>query len=67
MMREMISLRPITIQISSANMYQLIYEEKPVFLHYIVPNINNYLLLEKKKKEEENTSCLKQFWNPLFN
>lgn len=43
-------------------MYQLTYEERPVFLlHYIVPNKNSYLLLERKKKEEENTSCLKQF------
>lgn len=55
MMREMISLRPITIQISSADMYQLIYEERPVFLHYIVPNINNYLLLEKKKEKKKKT------------
>lgn len=51
----MISLRPITIQISSANMYQLIYEERLVFLHYIVPNINNYLLLEKKKEKKKKT------------
>ena len=54
MMREMISLRPITIQISSANMYQLIYEERLIFLHYIVPNINNCLLLEKKERRRKH-------------
>ena len=50
----MISLRPISIQISSANIYQLIYKERPVFLHYIVPNINNYLLLEKEKERRKH-------------
>lgn len=64
---EMIYLRPINIQITSATMYQLILIYRTDY--YFPLHCARYKLLPITWKEKKKKKMLhvKKFWNPLFN